>query len=338
MPARRRQRTRKDPLHERVMGEEFYDRLNRSVYQATRKPNWIRELARVIDQSVSEVGRKQMMARCRAAGELFASVPVGETCAWCIMQASRGPIFTNPNIRWHPDCDCQIIPARLVPKSFFDLMDRVYRDAKRAAGEKEETTAVLKEMRRQHPDLFSDGVFPKPPQILDGKGINWPLELPPVTREQWFHILNNHAYYSRFPKKTKFPDDWSDEKIGQAVYETISDGKRGPVKPGEKIYREWNEEKRIYSHVFEGKKMIVVTKWNSDTHQWYVATAHTVRCRLWSSQRGRIWRRRWLTLVVNLTPRPARASMRSGAGLIGILPHSRRWRVPSVPGGHFRAN
>lgn len=96
----------------------------------------------------------------------FARVPQGKTCAWCSLLASRGFVYRSEDsagrlTHFHNDCDCQVVADwsddprvdGYDPGSLYDL----YQSARAASGGR--TDAVIAaEMRRMHPDHFTDGV------------------------------------------------------------------------------------------------------------------------------------------------------------------------------------
>jgi hypothetical protein len=96
----------------------------------------------------------------------FARVPQGKTCAWCTMLASRGFVYRSERSagsvsHFHNDCDCQIVadwsdhPAieGYHPEHLYGL----YSSARAASGSGDQKV-IAAEMRRMHPDAFTDGV------------------------------------------------------------------------------------------------------------------------------------------------------------------------------------
>ena len=96
----------------------------------------------------------------------FARVPTGaETCAFCMMLASRGFVYASEASagefdRYHPGCDCAVVidftddPALegYDPDALHDL----FADARRQA-QSGDAKDVLAEMRRLHPEILTDG-------------------------------------------------------------------------------------------------------------------------------------------------------------------------------------
>lgn len=77
-----------------------------------------RRLAGLLDQLVKQAGRSTMFASVGDNGLRYARVPWGDTCAFCLMLASRGDVYRNEKTaggdgnRFHPECDCSIEPVR----------------------------------------------------------------------------------------------------------------------------------------------------------------------------------------------------------------------------------
>lgn len=96
----------------------------------------------------------------------YARVPVGKTCAWCTLLASRGFVYASEEsagwlAHFHDNDDCQIIPdwsddprvAGYEPAHLYDL----YRSARDASGETDDA-GIAAAIRRFHPDFVTDGV------------------------------------------------------------------------------------------------------------------------------------------------------------------------------------
>lgn len=118
----------------------------------------IKQIAR--DSTISAAERDNLQPR-------FARVPIGKTCAWCIAIASQGFIYRSAAsagefTEYHKFCDCQVVPNWEVsprvegfdPDALYDI----YKQARDEAGSTD-LHEVTKYMRRQHPDLFLDGVI-----------------------------------------------------------------------------------------------------------------------------------------------------------------------------------
>lgn len=114
----------------------------------------------------------------------YARVPAGpKTCAFCTMLASRGWVYRSKERashreqggRYHDRCDCVIVPSWSALKPTItdydpDAMYEQYEQARDAARSTDETV-ILAEMRRQHPDLYTDGVRPKRGSITVPDGL-----------------------------------------------------------------------------------------------------------------------------------------------------------------------
>lgn len=97
----------------------------------------------------------------------YARVPTGaKTCAFCSLLASRGFVYADKESagqfdKYHHDCDCQAVAdfsddPRIEgydPSNLYEL----YQSARSASGASD-IRSIAFEMRRQNPDLFTDGV------------------------------------------------------------------------------------------------------------------------------------------------------------------------------------
>lgn len=100
----------------------------------------------VTDEAALQEGRNTIMhnAQRDPAKPRFARIPVGETCAWCLMLASRGAVYRSAASagaagQYHGgDCDCEPVPSwnhgKDLPPSYdegyyFEVYDRARSDA-----------------------------------------------------------------------------------------------------------------------------------------------------------------------------------------------------------------
>lgn len=105
-------------------------------------------LASAAGDLIKRPGRRTMIESAARHNLRYARVPVGDTCAFCLMLGSRGAIYHSDKSAgmmddWHPKCNCQIEPVatdrdldRLSKEYGYDpeaLYDR-YRTAADAAG------------------------------------------------------------------------------------------------------------------------------------------------------------------------------------------------------------
>ena len=98
-------------------------------------------LAGVVDQAVRQTAQDSLIESAASHGRGWARVPVGDTCAFCLMLASRGYVYGSAESagqarKFHPYDDCQIVPEDGDPPEGYDpdeLYGR-YLDARREAG------------------------------------------------------------------------------------------------------------------------------------------------------------------------------------------------------------
>lgn len=127
----------------------------------------------VADGAARQVGRDTVMHNNSRdpARPRFARVPVGKTCAWCLMLASRGPVYRSANSagaagQYHGGkCDCQPVPSwnhgKDLPPSYdegelFGLYDRARANA--GSGSPREIAAAIR--RLDGGKHVNDGVTP----------------------------------------------------------------------------------------------------------------------------------------------------------------------------------
>lgn len=75
-------------------------------------------LSERLDQFIKHAGREKVtqLAVADPVAKRFGRVPVGSTCTWCEMLASRGFVYASPKsaglfMRFHYKCDCQVVPG-----------------------------------------------------------------------------------------------------------------------------------------------------------------------------------------------------------------------------------
>ena len=99
-------------------------------------------------------------------------VIVGKTCAFCSMLAARGPVYTPETAAFqaHPHCDCTYEISDQTPKvwrevratpheeEICDAYEAAARSVPQNLSGKERQREVMAAMRRQSPQLFTDGV------------------------------------------------------------------------------------------------------------------------------------------------------------------------------------
>ena len=127
----------------------------------------------VVDAAALQDGRSTVIhnANRDPAKPRWARVPVGKTCAWCLMLASRGAVYRSAQTagsatEFHRACDCQPTPSwdwgRDLPPSYdegelYGVYERARADA--GSGDTKQITAAMR--RLDGGSLVADGVKPK---------------------------------------------------------------------------------------------------------------------------------------------------------------------------------
>ncbi|MDO4240851.1 hypothetical protein [Micrococcus sp.] len=129
-------------------------------------------LAQDLTEWIQRPGRHTTQFSAQANDMGWVRVPRGaKTCSFCLTLASRsaGWLYTTEDRaryrrsdgeKYHPDCDCQVVPAHdggdvpWDPDPFYEM----YSAAAQQAGTTSDLSAVLAEMRRMFPDAVNDGV------------------------------------------------------------------------------------------------------------------------------------------------------------------------------------
>lgn len=129
-------------------------------------------LSKIVDVAALQDGRDTIMLNTERDPKRprFARVPVGKTCAWCVMLGSRGAVYRTARSagegrKYHDYCDCQPTPSWKsgddLPPNYdegehFGLYDRARSEARSSNPKK-----ILAAMRRLDGGThFTDGVKP----------------------------------------------------------------------------------------------------------------------------------------------------------------------------------
>jgi len=120
-------------------------------------------------------GRSTIDLTSRRRRVRYRRVSDGNPCAFCAMLAQSGPRYSEETayFRAHPDCGCTAEPVygiwqpTALERKWVDAYDDAA-EAARKAGEpllaphgRQRRDTILWRMRRLHPELFSDGIYPK---------------------------------------------------------------------------------------------------------------------------------------------------------------------------------
>lgn len=132
---------------------------------------------------IMDAGRGMVTMTARANGARWRRVTDGTPCAFCAMLAGRGPVYAEDTVDFeaHSQCGCTAEECWETPdewvaeyatekeaawiNAYFDAAEEASNAGQprvapvRKAGRSRDT--VLARMRRMHPDLFHDGVYPR---------------------------------------------------------------------------------------------------------------------------------------------------------------------------------
>lgn len=116
------------------------------VYEGTAQAAYA--VRNMLKKQVKSYAHETMMDNSRSDGIRFARVPVGETCAFCLMLASRGFEYYSEESAgkgslnaFHDDCDCEIIGSDQKIEGYDpdylykEIYKPAYDEAKRIQGE-----------------------------------------------------------------------------------------------------------------------------------------------------------------------------------------------------------
>lgn len=88
--------------------------LERELRRTLAGPNPAADAAASVVRHVEQAGRETITEQSRAdpRAKAWARVASGrETCAFCMLLISRGPIYRNADFRAHNRCDCLAVPV-----------------------------------------------------------------------------------------------------------------------------------------------------------------------------------------------------------------------------------
>lgn len=130
-------------------------------------------MQKIVDEASLQDGRNTIIRNAQRdpSRPRWARVPVGKTCAWCLMIASRGAVYRSADSagaakKFHNHCDCQPVATwdhgNDLPPSYdeghlYGLYDRARADA--GSGDPKQIAAAFR--RLDGGALVADGVAPK---------------------------------------------------------------------------------------------------------------------------------------------------------------------------------
>jgi hypothetical protein len=121
-------------------------------------PEPLGNLSVVLDELVKQPARSTIARSAVASGAGWARVPNGATCAFCLMLASRGAVYTTARSagdgrKFHGECDCSVVlvrdardyPEHYDPAALYD--EYIAATVRRGKFGAIDTKATLAEMR-----------------------------------------------------------------------------------------------------------------------------------------------------------------------------------------------
>lgn len=105
----------------------------------------------ITDELVKRPGRDTIQESSGRAKVRFARVPSGsDTCAYCLMMASRGYVYYSREAaaamgRYHPDCNCSVVPDDGVQPEGYDPDELQKQYLAAQGGTTKETLASMRE-------------------------------------------------------------------------------------------------------------------------------------------------------------------------------------------------
>ena len=175
---------------------------------------------------VNQPARETVMRSAAKAKVAWARVPTAKACAFCLMLASRGAVYTSrksaletdSGARFHDKCHCLVIESYSesdLPKINHDLK----REWDEAGGTEEKWREYIRETRPS-----GSAVRPRLEVERAPHGFS-------LTEEDWRHVLvgepdnvkkGGHLSGVGRLNKTEFPRSWDEARIREAVEATLS--------------------------------------------------------------------------------------------------------------------
>ena len=144
----------------------------RNVKWALSGDDPLARLSKAVDMAALQDGRDTIMRNNERDPKRprFARVPVGKTCAWCVMLGARGAVYRTAESagkgrKYHGNCDCQPTPSWAggddLPPSYDEGFYYGLYDRARAESGSRSVKKILAAMRRLDGGIhFTDGVKP----------------------------------------------------------------------------------------------------------------------------------------------------------------------------------
>mgnify|MGYP003606112248 FL=1 len=158
---------------------DYFERAMREVKSAIQAENTpessLRRASEIAMKHVENGGRSTILHAVdgqRSNSVRFARVLTGaENCEFCIMLASRGPVYRSESSAgsktvngmiesFHPGCDCKIVPvynkANYPGRESWLEADRIYRQATKGVSGYKQSLKAMREYLKEHPISAED--------------------------------------------------------------------------------------------------------------------------------------------------------------------------------------
>ncbi|MFI5505198.1 Uncharacterised protein [Corynebacterium kutscheri] len=216
----------------------------------------LRKLGGIVNRLVAQPARDTVYQATVRAGTLFARLPEPGACAFCLMLASRGGVYSRDTVgaggrQFHDNCRCLGIEVNRdgsdLPKINRELQDLWAQTSREFGGSLElrdwqHTITAMREQRGGNIDWPKLQYARTPRYRHGGKSMVFEGEKLPSLKKMPGHVLHGwrdhiardgsgrphdesladgHRWDSKRAGASKFPKTWTDQKIVDAVRDTL---------------------------------------------------------------------------------------------------------------------
>lgn len=227
----------------------------------------LQKLQGITNRLVAAPARETVGLATLKAGTMYARVPEPGACAFCLMLGSRGAVYSKDTVfkemeQYHDNCRCLAIESKTendlprINRDLMDLSDTLNKEFGHSVtvndwrqvmtARRQQAGQNVKWPRLQYcriPHYRGDGmsrVFPgeklPPLDRMPGHVLHGWRDRPSRDGRGWPHdesLADGHRWDSQRPGASKFPKDWTDQKIIDAVRDALENPDyflAGPVK------------------------------------------------------------------------------------------------------------